>query len=77
MGRNANEGLAPAKLQPLNGEALLAGQNQMDSHSALVSAQFGDGLPGKGRNSGEQAGPQEREKSTDFHGRKVGFVCES
>ena len=26
---------------------------------------------------GEQAGPQEREKSTDFHGRKVGFVCES
>lgn len=39
--------------------------------------QFGDGLPGKGRNSGEQAGPQEREKSTDFHGRKVGFVCES
>ena len=33
--------------------------------------QFGDGLPGTGRNCGEQAGQQEREKSTDFHGRKV------
>lgn len=45
MGRTANPGLAPVELQPLNREALLAGQNQMDSHSALVSAQFGDGLP--------------------------------
>ena len=33
--------------------------------------QLGDGLPGKGRNGGEQAGQQEREKSTDFHSRKV------
>lgn len=45
MGRTANPGLAPVELQPLNGETLLAGQNQMDNHSALVSVQFGDGLP--------------------------------
>ncbi|MDZ7887733.1 MAG: hypothetical protein U5M72_00195 [Pseudomonas sp.] len=44
MGRTANKGVTPIELQPLDGETLLATQNQLASHSAEVMALYGDGL---------------------------------